>query len=51
MPDVDNYLDGLAERLSADGCSVSRQAVGDRTVVVGYKAQMRACWPNRRSST
>ena len=37
MPDVNGYLQGLQERLVADGCTVTHEKLGDRTVLVGYK--------------
>ena len=42
MPDVNGYLQGLQERLVADGCTVTHEQLGDRTVFVGYKSQMKA---------
>src|SRR4051812_41795383 len=38
MIDADGYLSGLAERLAADGCAVTREELG----LVGYKAQVKA---------
>ncbi|HWS32978.1 MAG TPA: hypothetical protein VN408_09575 [Actinoplanes sp.] len=38
MTDADQYLEGLAGRLAADGCAVSREKIG----LVGYKAQFSA---------
>ena len=42
MTDPAEYLKGPAERLSADRCSVTHEQLGDRTVLVGYKSQMKA---------
>jgi hypothetical protein len=42
MSDVNNYLQGLQERLVADGCTVTQEQLGGHTVLVGYKAKMKA---------
>jgi hypothetical protein len=42
MSDVNGYLQGLQERLVADGCTVTHEQLGDRSVLVGYKSQMKA---------
>jgi hypothetical protein len=42
MVDVNGYLQGLQERLVADGCTVTHEKLGDRTVLVGYKSRMKA---------
>jgi hypothetical protein len=42
MPDVNGYLQGLQERLVADGCTVTHETLGDRTVLVGYQSKIKA---------
>lgn len=42
MSDVSGYLAGLQERLLADGCTVTQEQLGDRTVLVGYKSKIKA---------
>ncbi len=38
MIDADSYLQGLKNRLAADGCKVTHEPLG----LVGYRADMRA---------
>ncbi|GAA2913998.1 hypothetical protein Acy02nite_91010 [Actinoplanes cyaneus] len=42
MSDVNGYLQGLQEWLVADGCTVTQERLGDRTVLVGYKSEIKA---------
>jgi hypothetical protein len=42
MSDVNGYLQGLRERLVADGCTVTHEQLGDRTILVGYKSKIKA---------
>jgi hypothetical protein len=42
MHDVNGYLQGLQERLVADGCTVTHEQLGNRTVLVGYKSKIKA---------
>lgn len=44
MADVGEYLNGLAERLAADGCTVSTQRWGQHDVVIGYRSDFRWTW-------
>jgi hypothetical protein len=42
MSDVNGYVQGLQGRLVADGCAVTREQLGDRTVLVGYRSKIKA---------
>jgi hypothetical protein len=42
MTAANKYLSSMEERLTADGCVLTRESIGPISVLVGYKAQMRA---------
>ena len=44
MTDIRGYLDELAGRLAADGCTVSTEAWGSDAVLVGHRGDFRLQW-------
>jgi hypothetical protein len=39
---MNDYLQGLARRLTADGCTVTQETLGERPILIGYQAQWKA---------